>query len=102
VLIVRIGITAQSPGFATWSFKPLDLGLKFAEGKVPTPLGLIRAKWAIDTATNKLTMMVTAPAGTTGIVAPFRKGEWTVDGLRKPLNGGFLVKGGKEVIIRQV
>lgn len=96
------GITAQSPGYVTWSFKPLDLGLRHAQGTVPTPRGSIKAEWTIDPLTDKLAMKVAAPVGTTGVFIPFRAGNWTLDGERRAVGEGFVVQGGKEIQILQL
>ncbi|KAF9458473.1 Six-hairpin glycosidase-like protein [Collybia nuda] len=97
-----LGITARSPGFATWLFRPLDLGLRHARGTVPTPRGSIKAEWIIDPATGKMTMTISAPAGTTGVVIPFRKGIWAVDGEKKTVDEGLIVQGGKEIQLVQL
>ena len=57
-----LGVQPTSPGFATFTVTPHPSGLTSARGVVPTPHGPIRVSW--DTAGGKLSLQVTAPAGT--------------------------------------
>jgi len=40
-----LGIRPTAPGYRTWTFAPRPGNLTFAEGSVPTPKGVIRARW---------------------------------------------------------
>lgn len=60
-----LGITPTAPGFAEVAIRPLLGDLKWAEGEVPTPLGVIRARW---NAGPKLTGEVELPTGVTGLL----------------------------------
>jgi len=43
-----LGVKPTSPGFKTFEVKPKKCGLKFAKGKVPTPIGDINVEWTLD------------------------------------------------------
>ncbi|KAH9895388.1 Six-hairpin glycosidase-like protein [Xylariomycetidae sp. FL2044] len=61
-----LGIQNTSPGFRTWKVAPVTLGLEWAQGKYPTPLGDILVNWRfVD---GLLNMTVTGPAESTGTV----------------------------------
>lgn len=58
-----VGIEPLSPGFSTFRIKPHVVdGIKFAEGTVPTPRGLIRAEW--KRTGNGLSLRVEIPVNT--------------------------------------
>ncbi len=66
-----LGVQAAEPGFAAVMIQPRLGDLKWAEGVVPTPKGLIRLRWDRDPA---MSGTVTLPAGMTGEVQlPGRK-----------------------------
>lgn len=60
-----LGITPTVPGFAEVAIRPRLGDLQWAEGEVPTPLGVIRARW---NAGPRLTGEVELPAGVTGML----------------------------------
>lgn len=40
-----LGVRPTSSGYRTWTFEPRLGNLAFAEGRVPTPKGVIEARW---------------------------------------------------------
>ncbi|KAF2159572.1 glycoside hydrolase family 78 protein [Zasmidium cellare ATCC 36951] len=74
-----LGITATSPGFKTWEFRPNlgALGLTEAYGTVPTPYGVISARWEIVDGGKGAVITALGPNGTKGrLVLP---GEWEAE-----------------------
>ena len=63
-----LGIRPLKPGFEEFSIQPQSLGLEYASGTVPTPLGLIRMEWKQEPE-GLLLVKVAVPPGTTGILA---------------------------------
>ncbi|KAH6874368.1 Six-hairpin glycosidase-like protein [Thelonectria olida] len=63
-----LGAVPSKPGWVEFSVAPLTLGLKFAEGRVPTTKGNVCVDWKFDDE-GLLTMVVEAPIGTKGRVA---------------------------------
>lgn len=63
-----LGVRPASPGFRTWVIDPHGDTLRWAQGRVPTPAGEFSAwwQWSRPGAPRTYTMVVTAPAGTTG------------------------------------
>lgn len=57
-----LGVAPVEPGFSRFSFRPHPGELKFAEGVIPTPHGVIRARW--DRTATGLKAFVTVPEGT--------------------------------------
>ena len=64
-----LGIEPVTPGFGTWSVRPLTGDLTWAQGQVPTPVGALVVRWAQDQSTRQITLRVEPPPGTTGTVA---------------------------------
>lgn len=64
-----LGVTATSPGFATWSVRPEPSGLTWARGQVPTPGGAVAVDWQAPATLAGFRMSLSAPAGTTGAVS---------------------------------
>lgn len=64
-----LGIQPVTPGFATWSVQPHTGELSWAQGQVPTPVGALTVRWSRDVSTDRITLLVEAPPGTTGTVA---------------------------------
>lgn len=62
-----LGATPTKPGWAEFRVAPLTLGLGSARGRVPIVGGVVEVDWAFD-GNGLLTMVVNAPAGTTGTV----------------------------------
>lgn len=58
-----LGVQPGEPGFATVRIEPNLCDLKWAEGVIPTPKGLIKIRWEQGT---ELTGTVTLPQGMTG------------------------------------
>jgi len=61
-----LGVQPTSPGYRTWEIAPQTGDLKWAQGRVPTPLGPIVSRWQVGHGGFKLTMA--APPGTQGTV----------------------------------
>ncbi|KAH7339311.1 Six-hairpin glycosidase-like protein [Rhizoctonia solani] len=61
-----LGVSPAAPGYSTWSFAPRTVNLTFANGRVPTPWGIIVAAW--EDAGSRFNMQITTPAGTNGTV----------------------------------
>ncbi len=61
-----LGVQPTAPGFARWRIAPQLGDLKWAQGTVPSPHGVITSRW-VRTAHN-LRLTVQAPAGTRGVV----------------------------------
>ncbi|KAJ9195485.1 CAZyme family GH78 [Paecilomyces variotii] len=82
-----LGIQPVEAGFRTWQVRPQTLGLSWAEGRHPTPNGVVEVKWSYD-AKDKLTMQVSGPAGTRGRVhLPLRPANTTVERLQYKVSG---------------
>jgi hypothetical protein len=58
-----LGVQPTSGGFATFDLRPVTGGLAFAEGAVPTPKGLITARWEKG-ADERFTLSITVPSNT--------------------------------------
>lgn len=66
-----LGVTASSPGFQTWVFRPLlwpGIGLTEANGRVDTPFGSIHAGWKVIDGGRRVEISINAPPGTTGVL----------------------------------
>lgn len=82
-----LGIRPVEAGFLKWKVIPQSFGLSWAEGRHPTPYGPVEVKWAYD-AKQKLTMHVSGPVGTRGIVhLPLRPGNSTMKTLQYEVSG---------------
>jgi len=82
-----LGIQPVEAGFRTWQVRPQTLGLSWAEGRHPTPNGVVEVKWSYD-AKDKLTLQVSGPAGTRGRVhLPLRPANTTVERLQYKVSG---------------
>ncbi|KAI0110934.1 Six-hairpin glycosidase-like protein [Nemania sp. FL0031] len=62
-----LGVMPTRPGWVEFRIAPLTLGLKAAEGKVPTIKGSIYVKWDFDER-GLLSVVVDAPGGTRGTI----------------------------------
>ncbi|PYI08416.1 Six-hairpin glycosidase [Aspergillus sclerotiicarbonarius CBS 121057] len=77
-----LGIQGTSPGFSEWAFRPaiLDVNVSWAQGRVPTPNGPIRARWQLSP-NDTVQLNVCGPENTTGIVSvPFAVDSDAVNG----------------------
>jgi hypothetical protein len=63
-----LGIQAVTPGFREWRVAPQSLGLDWARGTQPTPLGEITVDWRYDEQ-GLVSMSVFTPSGTRGTVS---------------------------------
>lgn len=83
----------------TWTLAPHLSGLAAAEGGFETPLGWFGAKWT--SAKGKLTLTVSTPEGTDGVVTVPQSGKVTVDGkTAKVGQGGTLsMTGGNHTVV---
>jgi hypothetical protein len=61
-----LGVKPASPGFDIINIQPHRSGLNWAKGQVPTPHGPVDVAWEAEG--NKLNLVVTIPAGTSGII----------------------------------
>ena len=64
-----LGVQPVTAGYATWTVQPHPGTLTWTEGRVPTPHGSIDVDWAGQSSTDRFTMAVTAPHGTSGTIA---------------------------------
>ena len=94
-----LGIRPVGAGYSTWTMAPIDLGLNRANGTLNNPSGPIVASWSRES--GKLTMNVSAPAGTTGSIVPFVAGTYTVNGGNATSVFPITVQGGRQNIIVQ-
>ncbi len=58
---VILGVKPLKPGFAEFRLSPNPCGLKFAQGRIPTPSGNIRVRW--EDRENKLMLNLDVPPG---------------------------------------
>ncbi|MBP0458568.1 alpha-L-rhamnosidase-related protein [Streptomyces montanisoli] len=62
-----LGVTPTGPGYASYDIVPVDGGLHWAQGAVPTPHGTITASWRRTA--HGFTLTTRAPHGTSGRLA---------------------------------
>ena len=101
-----LGVRPIADGFARWAVEPHPGDLRWAQGAVPTPVGLLTARWERGPLNSSFAITVSAPEGTSGRVAvPLLGAERTlvrdgqviwqdgaaVDGSDATLQGGALV-----------
>ncbi|KAH8701535.1 putative alpha-L-rhamnosidase C [Talaromyces proteolyticus] len=102
-----LGIQTVIPGFKQWKVVPQTLNLSWAQGVYPTPQGPIKVSWLFDSATDLLSMNVTAPVGTNGrmtLPTPLRKSVRTYevsDDCIRMRNNSFDISGGKTFTFHQ-
>lgn len=90
-----LGVRPLAPGYKTWAFEPMTLGLSWARGRVPVPGGAVEVAW--NATEGRVTRVeIEAPEGTKGEVR-LGAGEWRVDGAA--VNGTFEVVGGRKVVV---
>jgi hypothetical protein len=92
-----LGARATSPGWDTFIVSPvLDFckGVDWAQGRVPTPHGVLEVHWQKDG--SKFKISISAPKGTTGKLTLFAE-----DGKRIELDGTpeFGLVGGKSYVL---
>ena len=69
-----LGIVPTSPGFKTWSIRPVPAGLEWARGAVGTPKGDVEVSWSVKG--GGFEMEVDVPGGTGGEVrVPVSSGQ---------------------------
>ena len=94
-----LGVSAIEPGYEKWMFKPMlyGMGLRDAQGTVPTPFGPIHASWTLDG--GKLSIEVDAPEGTSGVITlPFVPKSCSVSGQNGSAVGQTVnITGGRKV-----
>lgn len=96
-----LGIRPVEPGYKTWIFQPvlgLELGLVWAQGRVPLPGGqTIQARWDAQDGGNTTVLTVTAPHGTNGILSVKGMQVKTINGHQCAGGlGKVTVQGGSE------
>ncbi|KAI9162694.1 glycoside hydrolase family 78 protein [Paramyrothecium foliicola] len=101
-----LGARPTKPGWSSWLVAPEIMSLDKAKGRVPTPGGPLSVSWRI--CKGLFSISVTAPAGTSGIIAIPK--SFTGNSTNRPrfmMNGEirqaveFQVEGGSEVRIVQ-
>jgi hypothetical protein len=63
---VILGVSPLAPGFAEFRFDPINVGLRFASGAIPTPRGNIFVAW--EHAGSELTATLRTPRGTLALL----------------------------------
>jgi hypothetical protein len=64
-----LGARPAEAGFRTWVVAPQPGDLRWAQGQVPTPSGVLVSRWARGAKDRTFRLTVRAPAGTSGTVA---------------------------------
>jgi hypothetical protein len=64
-----LGAAPTAAGFGHWSVAPQPGNLAWAEGSVPTPHGALAVHWRRGVRGRSFTLAVSAPPGTSGVVA---------------------------------
>ena len=62
-----LGVSPLAPGFAQFRFAPQSLGVRWAEGRVPTPHGPVEVAWSQPDSDGPLAATIVVPEGTTGL-----------------------------------
>ena len=62
-----LGVTPLAPGFTEFRFAPQGVGVRWAEGQVPTPHGPVEVTWSQREADAPLAATIVVPEGTTGL-----------------------------------
>lgn len=88
-----LGIQAVAPGYREWRVVPQSLGLEWARGSQPTPLGDITVDWRYDE-DGLVSMDVSAPSGTRGTVSiPWPMRSSTANSTVVTIVNGRVVQG---------
>jgi hypothetical protein len=64
-----LGIQPRTPGYRKWSVDPRPIGLKWAQGRAPTPTGAIVSRWVRGTHNSAFKLTVIGPRDSRGEVA---------------------------------
>lgn len=101
-----LGARPTAPGWSEYQVAPLTLGLRSAQGSLPTTRGNVDVEWSFG-CDGLLEMVVDAPAGTKGEVALPSPLMVPVNGTKFMVNGEeqaastFVVEGGKKMVLTQ-
>ncbi|OAG06153.1 alpha-L-rhamnosidase [Paraphaeosphaeria sporulosa] len=96
-----LGVKAVAPGYSEWRVDPLTLGLDWAKGKIPVPMGEISVAWNATDGVIRA-MEVSSPQGTMGTVVLPCSGQGStlkVNGRVVSDNGSFPVTGGEPFVL---
>ncbi|HEX4786976.1 MAG TPA: alpha-L-rhamnosidase C-terminal domain-containing protein [Actinospica sp.] len=85
-----LGVQPATAGYATWTVQPHTGDLSWAQGQVPTPRGAIDVSWTVQN--GRLSLTVSAPAGTAGTIAVPTNGA---KGLVVKVDGHTVWSGGR-------
>ena len=77
-----LGVTPLSPGFAEFRFAPRGPGIRWAEGKVPTPHGGVEVAWSQRESDEPLEATIAVPEGAVAVCADGRRLGAGTHGLR--------------------
>ena len=64
-----LGATPTGPGFSTWSVQPHPGTVSWARGQLPTPHGPLTVSWTTGGGSQRFSLTLTAPKGTSGTVS---------------------------------
>ncbi|KAJ7754097.1 glycoside hydrolase family 78 protein [Mycena metata] len=96
-----LGIKLTTAQGATWSIAPVLSGLSSAEGGLETGLGFFGVNWTVTDQT--LTLVLEAPAGTSGVVTLPGSGPVTVNAQVQPASSESVeLEGGTHTLTRQL
>ena len=68
-----LGVSPLAPGFAQFRFAPQSLGVRWAEGRVPTPHGPVEVAWSQRDSDAPLAATIVVPDGTTALCGDGRR-----------------------------
>lgn len=96
-----LGISALTPGYETWMFRPLigGLGLGEVNGTVGTGFGDVRGGWRVVEGGEAAEVFVEGPAGTTGTLVLGDGAEGVCEG-RNVEGGEIMLRGGRATHVR--
>lgn len=101
-----LGAQPTMPGWSKFRVAPLTLGLRSAQGSLPTTRGNVDVEWSFD-CHGLLKMVVTAPAGTNGevllpspLMVPRNETIIIVNG-KEQAGSSFVVQGGNKMVVTQ-
>ncbi len=77
-----LGVSPLRPGFAEFRFAPRSLGVRWAEGRVPTPHGAVEVSWSQRESDGPLAATIVVPEGTVAVYADGRRLEPGTHGLQ--------------------
>ena len=64
-----LGVVPLAPGFTEFRFAPQGVGVRWAEGRVPTPHGPVEVAWSQRESDAPLAATIVVPEGTTALCA---------------------------------